>query len=303
MGNIHVDIFPPSYWQDFERLTLDVAREKWRDDYAERNGRQGQAQAGVDVYGYNHGQGEQTGVQCKKRGRCEKDDRDAPTSLLTAKEINAEVKAAKTFVPPLDRFIIATTGPRDAQLQKHARGLTQKKVGFKVSLWFWDDFVEHLNNNPDLMYRYYENVLKYREQYSSTEHYIRLIGMTFDRPAWKTPFHMESRATDFIRAISDTQNAISTGRLVDRNDAVIDHVPVPKKKPAGIPALAKLTGKVRNLAAEGLNSGVIVEHPTVMEIRDHKLADDLNRLRAQALDMLNPILSAQGIDEVTFDGL
>ena len=64
---IEVEIAPPLNWQDFERLTLDIAKVQWKDDYAERNGRQGQAQAGVDVYGYNYNQKEHVGIQCKKK--------------------------------------------------------------------------------------------------------------------------------------------------------------------------------------------------------------------------------------------
>lgn len=50
MGNIAVDIFHPAYWQGFEKLTQDIVKTKWKDDYAERHGREGQAQGGIDVY-------------------------------------------------------------------------------------------------------------------------------------------------------------------------------------------------------------------------------------------------------------
>lgn len=116
MGNIFAEIPPPSYWQDFELLTLDLFRLKWRDDYAERNGREGQKQAGVDVSGYSHTAKEQTGVQCKKR-KTKIRGVTAPSSSLTADEIDEEVRAARSFNPSLQRFIIATTGPRDSSLQ------------------------------------------------------------------------------------------------------------------------------------------------------------------------------------------
>ena len=102
MGNLTVDVMPPAYWQDFERLTLDWAKQKWQDDYAERNGRQGQEQAGVDVYGYNSKQGEHTGIQCKKRVWKTKPGADSPSNTLTVTEIDEEIKAATHFSPKLD---------------------------------------------------------------------------------------------------------------------------------------------------------------------------------------------------------
>ena len=82
MGNIAVDIFPPAYWQDFERLTLDIAKIQWKDDYAERHGREGQAQGGVDIFGYNHSAKEQTGIQCKKRALKAKPSHESPSNTL-----------------------------------------------------------------------------------------------------------------------------------------------------------------------------------------------------------------------------
>jgi hypothetical protein len=38
MGSIAVDIFPPAYWQDFEKLTFDISKIEWNDDYAELHG-------------------------------------------------------------------------------------------------------------------------------------------------------------------------------------------------------------------------------------------------------------------------
>ena len=37
MPAIEVEIAPVN-WQDFERLTLDIGKAQWKDDYAERHG-------------------------------------------------------------------------------------------------------------------------------------------------------------------------------------------------------------------------------------------------------------------------
>jgi hypothetical protein len=296
MPAIEVEIAPPANWQDFERLTLDIAKVLWKDDYAERNGRQGQAQAGVDVYGYNHNQQEYVGIQCKK-----KNISGIPSKQLTVAEIDAEVEAAKSFSQNIDRFIIATTGPRDANLQNHVRNLDRSGLKFQVSLMFWEDYQELLNDHTDLMYRYYKDVLEYRAKYNPIEHYLLMLSMAFDRPALRTPFHLENRATDFIQAVSDTQSAISTGRLKDRDGKIIDECKIPKPKIKGITKSGNHLQKAREIATAAISNNLIVEHQSVMEIRSPEVADQLNAHRKKAVDLLNIELSSNGLAEVEFD--
>jgi hypothetical protein len=293
MPSIEVDIAPPTNWQDFERLTLDYARIHWKNDYAERNGRQGQAQAGVDVYGYNYSANEWTGIQCKK-----KNNSAAPSKGLTTSEIDKEVQLAEAFNSNLGRFIIATTGPRDAKLQVHVRALNQARRPFKVSLMFWDDFQDFLNNDSKLMYRYYQEVLEYRQKYNPLEQYLLLLRSAFDRPALNTPFHLENRAKDFIKAISDTQRAISTGILVDRESHVVDECRPPQPKIANLTKAAKHLKKAREIATKALSDGVIVEHETVIEIRSHEVATKLNDHRRSAIELLNDELSKHQLDVI-----
>ena len=99
---------PPRHWQDFEDMCCDLWREIWDDRNTQKNGRQGQSQNGVDVYGRpNQGQS-WAGVQCKGK------DNYADKSL-TEKEVEEEVTKAKSFEPPLSEFIIASTGPKESQ--------------------------------------------------------------------------------------------------------------------------------------------------------------------------------------------
>ena len=295
MPGIEVEIAPPANWQDFERLTLDYARRMWKDDYAERNGRQGQAQAGVDVFGYKRSSREKTGIQCKKR-----QNSASPSKRLTTAEIDAEVSAAKGFEPMLNRFVIATTGPRDANLQAHVRTLNSAGQPFKVSLMFWEDYQDFLNDNTDLMYRYYKEVLEYRDSYDELEHYLLLLSSAFDRPAIRTPFHLENRATDFIKAIGDTQNAIATGRLVDRESRVIDECRIPKPQIVGLKKAAKLLQNAREIATQALFDGVIVEHETVIEIKSNEVTQKLNSLREEAIELLNKELVLRSLEPVDF---
>src|SRR5262249_1166748 len=68
-------------------------------------------------------------------------------------ELDDEVAAAKQFNPPLFTFILATTGPRDAALQQHARLLTEKHKNqglFGVEVWSWDDIWAELYRREQL---------------------------------------------------------------------------------------------------------------------------------------------------------
>ncbi|GAA5003540.1 hypothetical protein GCM10023206_07370 [Acinetobacter puyangensis] len=298
MGSIAVDIMPPAYWQDFEKLTLDICKKRWDDDYAQRNGRSGQKQAGVDVYGCNKTSKEFTGIQCKKRTWTLKPGADSPCNTLTNKEIDNEYLAVKEFSPKLDRFIIATTGPRDKDLQEHVRKINDTNPSIKITIWFWEDYVEYLNDYPDLMYRYYENILKYRSSYNSDEHYLRLLSMAFDRPSIRTPFHLENRATDFIDALAATQAAISTGCLKDSGNKTIDQARVPSPLPNELKHAKKCLQKARIIATNAIKEGIIQEHHSVIEIRDPEIAIKLNKLREEAVNFLNTVLKNNNLPTV-----
>jgi tetratricopeptide (TPR) repeat protein len=137
----------PAKWEDFEDLCLDLWRKIWRDDNAQKNGRRGQPQHGVDVFG-RPGPGTQwSGVQCKGKN-------EALGSILTEEELLAEVEKAKKFTPPISEFTVASTGPRDGVLQRRARSITDANESeglFSVHVWCWVDILERLNEFPEVI--------------------------------------------------------------------------------------------------------------------------------------------------------
>src|SRR5215468_2647641 len=98
-------IAPPKSWEQFEELCLVLFRAIWQDPTAQKNGRLGQPQHGVDIFGMPERLcGSFHGVQCKGK--------DAGYgSVLTVTELKREVKKADLFVPALENFIVATTAP------------------------------------------------------------------------------------------------------------------------------------------------------------------------------------------------
>ena len=113
-----IEFPPPHRWNELVELCWDLLRVELNDPNAVRDGWQGQAQAGVDIYGRRNGRAPYLGVQCKAPG---------PRGTLTLPELRDEEDNAEMFEPPLAELVIATTAPRDAALQRTVRLLTQER--------------------------------------------------------------------------------------------------------------------------------------------------------------------------------
>lgn len=139
------------HWQDFETLCCDLWRQLWKDPNTQINGRRGQAQKGIDIYGRPNQGNEWAGVQCKHKEQL-------VGARLTRKEIVEAVKEARNFKPPLSQLAIATTSPRDARLQESVRKIddAERKAGaFSVTVFFWQDIVSNLQDFPELLRKFY----------------------------------------------------------------------------------------------------------------------------------------------------
>lgn len=137
---------PPKNWQDFESLCHDLWEKIWNDPDTQKNGRSGQEQKGVDVFGQPR-QTVWSGVQCKGKDNYSK-------KTVTVQELIDEVEKAKKFKPGLFSWILATTGARDVAVQQKARELTDEHAErglFSVTVWCWEDIVERLVNYPSLI--------------------------------------------------------------------------------------------------------------------------------------------------------
>ena len=146
-----LQIPPLANWQDFEILCCDLWRKVWNDPNAQKNGRQGQPQHGVDISGRPNQGGSWGGIQCKGKD-------NYTEKSVTEKEVYEEVKKAKSFKPKLSEFIIATTGPKDSKIEELARTITEdhlKKDLFTVHIYGWGDIVERLAEFPEVIEKHY----------------------------------------------------------------------------------------------------------------------------------------------------
>lgn len=146
------DLPKPKSWDEFEDITWEIYKRKWHDNHAQRYGRSGQAQNGIDIYGRQNSSGKYIGVQCKRY----------EDNKLNQQIIKEEIVKAECFSSPLSEYIIATTASRDTKLQDFVRSLNEERGlenKFPVYIVFWEDICNDLAepNNRDLLKKYYSN--------------------------------------------------------------------------------------------------------------------------------------------------
>lgn len=145
-------IAPPKEWGTFEDLCHALFKRVWQDPLAQKNGRRGQAQHGVDVFGSPNGdRSSYRGVQCKgKDGNY--------GSKVKWSEVVAEIAKAEKFSPKLGEWIFATTASADATLQKAARELSIKRRAeglFSIGVLGWEEIQALMAGAPEVITEFY----------------------------------------------------------------------------------------------------------------------------------------------------
>lgn len=144
------DLPRPNSWNEFEDIVWEIYTREWKDPHAQRYGRSGQAQSGVDIYGQKSDSKGYIAIQCKRYRK----------SKLKIPEIIGELEKAISFPSAIDEYIIATTESRDVKIQDFARLINgERKLDgkFPVYVIFWEDICNCLThpNNHDLLRKYY----------------------------------------------------------------------------------------------------------------------------------------------------
>lgn len=154
----------PENWQDFESLCKMLWGEIWGiSDKIKKNGRLGQPQLGVDVYGVPKGKTNYSGIQCKGKD-------NYTNATLTKKEIDEEIEKAKKFEPALDTFIFATTANKNVNIESYIRKKdleSRNTGGFEILIFCWEDIADLIETNRDT-FNYYvsENQFKSKHELS-----------------------------------------------------------------------------------------------------------------------------------------
>lgn len=151
----------PDNWKDFETLCKKLWEEIWNCPEIKKNGRQGQSQNGVDVYGIPSFDKGYYGIQCKGK--------DIYThKQLTKKEIDLEIEKAKSFIPKLKKFYFATTAIKDSKIEEYIRIKNIESIennSFEIHLFAWEDIVELIDENRQT-HDYYVNSQNFKTQHN-----------------------------------------------------------------------------------------------------------------------------------------
>ncbi len=140
------DLPKPKSWEEFENIVADAIKLVWGDNLATRNGRLGQKQEGIDIYGKPiFLKGGYAGVQCKD-------------SQISIKDIEEMINLAEKFKPALKDFIIATSSSHDSKIQEEVRLIDEKRTAsgkFGIRILFWEDICLKLAESDDLMVKHF----------------------------------------------------------------------------------------------------------------------------------------------------
>jgi tetratricopeptide (TPR) repeat protein len=159
MPHIPQQIDAPKSWDDFENLCCALFQHEWANQSAQRYGRSGQAQQGIDILGQNfNDDGHWYGVQCKL-----KDGNRG--GKLTTTEIDEQVAKVDVFATrvggiKLAGFVIATTAPVDVALQNHCAKLTIKRhtTGLcSVALYGWEHIEGMIRRNEAIHRQFFSH--------------------------------------------------------------------------------------------------------------------------------------------------
>ena len=145
-ANTQVHVPRPKVWQAFEKGSAHLWRKILQDPSLHRFGRNGQAQHGMDKFGYRNGDtGKVVGVQCKCKGLGEQ---------ATQTELREDFEKALKYEPKLTEYFFTTTADDDAPLQTFAAKLTeeQRLLGrhIIVRAWGWGTLEDEMSAYPDV---------------------------------------------------------------------------------------------------------------------------------------------------------
>lgn len=139
----------PKNHQDFEKLCLRLLQTHWDCPGLRQYATSGQAQNGVDIIDLS-GQDPLRAAQCKlhEEGK-----------VTTPDEVKGEIEKAKAFDPPLDLYVIMTTGKVRREVHDLLIAINREhreKQLFSVEIFDWGHIEDLLDEHPDIR-DWYEN--------------------------------------------------------------------------------------------------------------------------------------------------
>jgi hypothetical protein len=143
----HSHLPKPRSWDEFEDILLSTTKIRWQSPQFYRNGRAGQRQDGVDIYGYPNAE--------IGNGICGVQGKNTINGLSLA-VIKTEISNAESF--QLNKLTLATTADRDAARQAEIRQISSEREAegkFSVDILFWDDIAQDLCKDEAELFKHY----------------------------------------------------------------------------------------------------------------------------------------------------
>jgi hypothetical protein len=156
-------------------------------------------------------------------------------TITKAKKDLGKLKASATGLP--DKCIVIGGGIISADLRDKIKPAATKEGINDCEVWAGVEFEERLRNNAEsLLKRFvggepFPDSPKELQNFvgnvpaESDEERLALMSSLFDRPAFYTPFHLESNVPAFKKAITDTIEALGTGVHRLRDGTEIRRIP------------------------------------------------------------------------------
>lgn len=266
----------------FENLTLDLYNPIL--ERIQKNGRSGQCQDGVDIYGYNESN-ELIGIQCKVKSKFDLGSKNFTSKFL--KEIHGEVEKAKNFSSKLKLFIIMTTAPRDSRIQKEIIDLDEKtfqKDGFHIKINFWDDITHMLTEeiHKNTFKKYYNNLIIQEKIVGDVQ--AKLLNLVVgvepnDNSLYELILGYIPKLTEYPNGIAYYSNSYFLGCLQSKT---IDTFPL-KCFPSDLENVIKFSNRDRYTITDWINSIDIDEElkKDTREYRFHWTKEEFNEYLAR----------------------
>jgi tetratricopeptide (TPR) repeat protein len=203
---------PPKDWPAFERATRLLFQYVLNDPNTQNNGRPGQRQHRVDVFGKRGGGGGPlVGVQCKGKD-------SEYGGAVTKKELEAEVEKTEQFKPQLREFILVTTAPDDAAIQEAARLLEHevRSAGrdLSIAVWGWGRVTQEIVRYPEAIKAFHPDATPFTDQILDGQNEI----LSLLRRLVLSAATAEDQGQAAIRPLTATQIAVDTHVATDPLD-------------------------------------------------------------------------------------
>lgn len=288
---------------EFERLVFAYhVRAGWQELewYGQTGSDQGRDILGSEII--DDGQHRKTVIQCVNRG-----------SLTRAKALNDMQQAMLAPGGRPEAFKFVTRAGVSAGTRDVVRKAAHRLGVAHVTIWSGTDFEEHLRLvGEDLLRRFCggeafpdraDEIKTFADDFPGLDDgkALALMAAVFDRPAFTTPFHLESSLPAFLTAIEDTISALNTGIWRDREGAEIRRIPsVHHLKSAsvraGVPNTIRNVDGLRRLFVGYLRSGDVrpcgcghADCPVFM--LSERAATDLDQARREILNTFRAVYS------------